>query len=431
LSQWFDPEPFFKGLPFAKALKEKGHEVQVLTGFPNYPGGKVYPGYRIKLFQRENMDGIPVTRVALYPSHDRSSIKRILNYLSFAIFAAIFGPILVGDVDLIYAYHPPATIGLPALILKYLKKAPIVYDIQDLWPDAVRVSGMLNSKIAISLLDLWCKLIYRFSDKIVVLSPGFKEALKSRGVPAEKIEVIYNWCDENSLLFGTKTIDFKDELIFKGKFNIIFAGNIGKGQGLEAIIDAAELLKGECLNIQFIFVGDGVELESLRSKAEKKKLSNVIFLSRRPITQIGELLCRADVLLVHLKDIPLFKITIPSKIQAYMSIGKPIMVGAKGDAEKLVKEAKAGISCIPGDPRSIAECAKIFYEMESETLKNMGNNGKHFYENNLSIKVGVEKFSNLFYEIDKQKSRANKNKKALIRIPGKMRNEHGKRIVKP
>src|SRR5678816_898792 len=153
LTQWFDPEPTFKGLAFARELTRLGHEVQVLTGFPNYPGGKIYPGYRVRLVQRERIDGIDIIRVPLYPSHSRSRLGRIANYCSFAIAASVIGAMLARRPHVIYAYHPPATVGLPALFLRALFRARLVYDIQDLWPDTVAATGMMSSRLAMRLLS--------------------------------------------------------------------------------------------------------------------------------------------------------------------------------------------------------------------------------------------------------------------------------------
>lgn len=399
LTQWFDPEPFFKGLPFAKALKDLGHEVQVLTGFPNYPGGKLYHGYKIKLFQREVIDGIRVNRVALFPSHDRSSFKRICNYASFAISASVLGLFLIGKVDIIYAYQP-GTISLPAFILKMVKRAPLVYDIQDLWPDTISVSGMMRSRIVLWILGKWMDLVYKSADKIVVQSPGFGKELILRGVDEEKIEAVYNWCDENSLLSSVdNNIDSEDEAMLGDKFNVIFAGNMGKVQGLEAVIEAAEILHDDWPKIQFIFVGDGTEANALKDLANKKALSNVIFMGRKPIHKVGSILGRADALLVHLKDDPLFRITIPSKTQAYMAMGKPILIGVKGDAEHLVLEAGAGISSMPEDPVSIAESVLALNAMSEQERINMGLRGKEFYDNKLSMPVGIMRFERIFLNL--------------------------------
>ncbi|MEI6501208.1 MAG: glycosyltransferase, partial [Armatimonadota bacterium] len=175
LSQWFDPEPAFKGLCFARELKRRGHEVQVLTGYPNYPGGRIYDGYRVRLLQREDMDGVPVLRVPLYPSHDRSGLRRFANYASFAASAASLGPLVVKPADVAYVYHPPGTIGWPAMVLKALRQIPFVYDIQDLWPDTVTATGMLHNPLAYRLLDGWLRFVYRQAGHITVLSPGFRE----------------------------------------------------------------------------------------------------------------------------------------------------------------------------------------------------------------------------------------------------------------
>lgn len=400
LTQWFDPEPFFKGLSFAKELKKLGHEVEVLTGFPNYPGGKLYDGYRIQSLYREQMDGIPVLRVPLYPSHDNSHVKRIANYTSFAFSSAILGTFLTKPADVMYVYHPPATVGLPASIISLLRKVPFVYDIQDLWPDTLSATGMLGNSTALKIVDKWCRLIYRRASKIVVLSPGFKDILIKKGVPKEKIEVIYNWCDENQIQTAKCDKDLAHSLGLAGRFNVIFAGTIGKAQALDAVLEAAGILASQQPSIQFVFVGGGIDVDRLKQKTKDMRLTNVLFLPRRPVSQIGEILDLADVLLVHLKDDPLFKITIPSKIQTYMAVGKPILVGVRGDAVAMVEKANAGISCIPEDPRSIVESVEKLFAMPRAQLEAMGNNGRKFYETELSLNIGARRFVEIFKSVD-------------------------------
>src|ERR1035437_8276696 len=199
LTQWFEPEPTFKGMLFARELVARGHDVEVLTGFPNYPGGKVYPGYRIRPWTREKVDGINVLRVALYPSHNNSGLHRALNYLSFAFSACVIGTALIRKPDVMYVYHPPITVGFAAAVIGFLRRTPFVYDIQDLWPDTVAASVMMSNPMALALLGKLCKFVYRRANHITVLSPGFKEPLAGRGVSPDKIDVIYNWCDETGL----------------------------------------------------------------------------------------------------------------------------------------------------------------------------------------------------------------------------------------
>jgi glycosyltransferase involved in cell wall biosynthesis len=399
LTQWFDPEPTFKGLLLAKELAKRGHAVEVLTGFPNYPGGKIYAGYKIKLFQREMMDGIPIFRVPLYPSHDNNSINRIANYTSFALSASIIGIFGVKRPDVIYVYHPPATIGLPALFLHLLRCTPFVYDIQDLWPDTLEATGMLANRTVLWLVDRWCRFIYSQAGKIVVLSPGFREMLSRRDVPEHKIEVIYNWCDENHLQVRVRNEDLARELGMGERFNVVFAGTMGKAQALDAVLEAACLLRDRLPNVQFVFVGGGIDVDRLKGKAIEQGLSNVLFLSRRSPSEIGNILNLADVLLVHLRDDPLFRITIPGKTQAYMAIGRPILMGVRGDAAALVEKAGAGLTCAPEDPQNIADAVERFYNMSREKLDLMGHNGKIFYEHELSLSIGARRFEEIFQSV--------------------------------
>lgn len=399
LTQWFNPEPFYKGISFAKELVNLGHEVEVLTGFPNYPGGKVYEGYRVKPLQREVMEGVSVLRAPLYPSHDSSSVKRIANYASFAFSSAILGTFLTKPADVIYVYHPPATIGLPASVISLLRRVPFVYDVQDLWPDTLSATRMLGNNIALKIVDKWCQLIYRRASKIVVLSPGFKDILINRGVPKEKIEVIYNWCDESQIQTAERDENLAHSLGLTNRFNVIFAGTMGKAQALNAVLEAAGILATQQPDIQFVFVGGGIEVDGLKQKTKDMRLTNVLFLPRRPVSQISDILNLADVLLVHLKDDPLFKITIPSKIQTYMAVGRPILIGVRGDAAALVEKAKAGLVCAPEDPQDIANTIERLYNMSREDLDLMGRNGKKFYEQELSLSIGIRRFEKIFQSV--------------------------------
>lgn len=400
--QWFQPEPTLRGLPFAKELVKLGHEVQVLTGFPNYPGGKVYDGYKIKFLQKEDIEGVSVIRVPLYPSHDSSSIRRIANYTSFSLSAAAIGPWVVRKADVAYVYHPPPTTYFPAAVIKMFRSIPLVYDIQDFWPDSLKASDMFKSKTGLWLVDRYCRLFYRSANKIVVLSPGFKKLLCQRGVPADKIEVIYNWGDDSKPQSAEANPNLANELGLAGRFNVMFAGNMGKVQALDSVLVAAKIVADECPQVQFVFIGGGIEVDNLKQKANDLKLKNVVFLPRRPISEIGSIMSLADVLFVHLKDTPLFKITIPSKIQTYLKIGKPILIGVNGDAADLVEKANAGIKCEPENPQSIAKSIKKISGMSDQQRNQMGQNGKLFYEQHLSLEIGTRKLEEVFKSVVKK-----------------------------
>lgn len=395
LSQWFDPEPTFKGLIFAQELVRRGHQVEVLTGFPNYPEGKLYPGYRLRLWQRECLDGISILRVPLYPSHTKSSLGRILNYLSFAISASI-GCLFVRRPEVVYAYHPPATVALPALVASAVYRAPLVYDIQDLWPDTVAATGMVRSKWVLRLLSRWCRFVYDKADCLVVLSPGFKQVLSQRGVPENKIKVIYNWCDERVVAGDDEKKGAADRA---GTFTVLFAGTMGLAQDLDAVLEAARICAASTPQVRFVFVGGGVDRERLIRKAREMRLINVQFLPRVQIHEVSRMLNSADVLLVHLKDDPLFRVTIPSKTQAYLATGKPILMAVKGDAEALIQRSGGGVVCEPGNPEEIARTARMLAHLGAERLAAMGQSGRSFYARELSMRAGVDHFEVAFQSV--------------------------------
>ena len=396
LSHYFHPEPYFL-LPLAEELVRRGHSVEVLTGFPNYPEGKIYEGYRQRLWFRETINGIPIIRVPLYPNHDRSSLKRIFSYTSLALSKALLGSFLIQKPDVVYVTQGPATIGLPACICKWLRGAPFIYHIQDLWPDSLASTGMFSNQTGIRLVHKWCDFIYSQAARIVVLAPGMKRCLVERGVAEEKVDVVYNWADETNLHGGIEHDEaLAEKLGMTAKFNIVFAGNMGKAQGLDTVLDAAALLRDQIPNLQFVLVGDGVEKERLRASAKQRGLTNVIFHPFQPASEIGRTLRLADALLIHLKNDPLFQMTIPSKTQAYLAMGRPILVGVGGDAEALVKEAGAGVSCIPGDAESMAAAASKLYHMSQAERDKAGLGGASYYRECLSFKQGVDRLENLF-----------------------------------
>ncbi len=392
ITQWFDPEPTPKGLYFVKELISLGHEVQVLTSIPNYPFGKFYPGYKFNFCKSEILDGVQVFRAPLFPSHDKSTFKRVITYLTFSISSFLIGISLSKKVDLIYAYHPP-NVGLVAYFLSRIRKIPYVHDVQDLWPDTFLSTSTIKRKNVLNLIDFFTRFIYKKASSIIVISPGFKKKLIERGIREDKIEIIYNWCDEKNI---NNLKESKKNILPKDKFNIVFAGNMGNAQDLKFVMKAALKLYKLNKNIRFSFIGDGVELKELKKFKIKKNIENIEFIPRVNSNEIGFYLKLADVLLVNLKDDNLFKITIPSKIQAYLFSGKPILSNVSGDAKDLVERAEAGITVSAGNTEDFVAACIRFANTEKNVLKNIGLNGKIFYEKNLSLKCGISKIDNLF-----------------------------------
>ena len=400
LTQWFDPEPTFKGLAFAKELKQQGHEVQVLTGFPNYPGGKIYDGYKLRLCQREEIEGISILRVALYPNHDSSALKRIFNYISFAFMAMLFGIFATKKADVIYAYHPPLTVGIAAIFIKFFRRIPIVYDIQDMWPDTLKATGMLNNNKILNVIGSVCKLVYRSVDHIVVLCPGFKKMLIERTVPEHKISIIYNWCDEQGLT-QAQPAKVEYQQLMQNKFNIVFAGNMGKAQALDTILDVAKKIQN-IQDLQFVFVGGGTETERLKQRLTTENISNTVFIPRMPMAEVGGILKLSNLLLVHLKKDPLFEITVPSKTQAYMAMGKPVLMAVAGDAADLVRRAECGCVAISEDVESIQQAILKIYHLSASEQLQMGLNAHNFYLQELSLESGVLNFVTIFEKVSRK-----------------------------
>ena len=397
LTQWFDPEPTFKGLAFAKELKRQGHEVQVLTGFPNYPSGKIYDGYKLKLCQREEIEGISILRVALYPNHDSSALKRIFNYISFAFMAILFGIFATKKADVIYAYHPPLTVGIAAIFIKFFRRTPIVYDIQDMWPDTLKATGMLNNNKILNVIGSVCKLVYRSVDHIVVLCPGFKKMLIERTVPEHKISIIYNWCDEQGLT-QAQPAKVEYQQLMQNRFNIVFAGNMGKAQALDTILDVAKKIQN-IQDLQFVFVGGGTETERLKQRLTTENISNTVFIPRMPMAEVGGILKLSNLLLVHLKKDPLFEITVPSKTQAYMAMGKPVLMAVAGDAADLIQRAECGCVATSEDVESIQQAILRIYHLSASEQLQMGLNARNYYLQKLSLEIGVRQFVEVFEKV--------------------------------
>jgi glycosyltransferase involved in cell wall biosynthesis len=394
LTQWFDPEPNIKGLMFARELRKRGHEVLVLTGFPNYPGGKIYPGYKIRLWQREKMDDVDVLRVPLYPSHSRSGIGRILNYVSFAASSAL-AALFVRKPDVVYVYHPPGTAVLAALILRIFKNVPFVIDVQDLWPDTLSATGMIGNRSILSLVACWMRLTYRWAAHIVVLSPGFRSILRRRGVERHKISVIANWAfDREASRAEPGNAD-----VLGDRFCILFAGTMGKAQRLDTILDAASKIRDDYPAIQFVLMGGGIEVERLEAEKQARSLDNVRFLHRQTPAQAALIAAKADALIVHLASNPLFSITIPSKTQAYLQAGRPILMGVRGDAARLVRRAGAGLCFEPENPEALVEAIKKLFHMAPDERAEMGLNGRNYYEAELALDIGVAKFISIFQSV--------------------------------
>jgi colanic acid biosynthesis glycosyl transferase WcaI len=385
LSQWFEPEPILKGAGFVRGLTERGHEVEVITGFPNYPTGKIYQGYQLSLHSRDLVEGVPVNRVALYPSHNRSSAQRIVNLFSFALSALFHGTFRAKRFDVLYAY-PPIPTALAAAAICAIRRRPYVMDVQDLWPDSVIKSGMPGTRWMERIIGVMCNFAYRRAARIVSQSQGIADRLVERGVPREKISVIYNWAHEDE---PGPPVDLA-RYGFEGRFNILYGGNLGRVQGLDVLIRAAQVAGRQVPHLQLTLMGNGVEADRLRDLAAELGAYNVRIEPGVPREQVGQVFAAADVLVLHLIDDPLFEITVPHKTQSYMAAGKPVLIGVAGEAAQLVTEAGAGVMAEPGNVEAIAEAMVQMAHMPPEELHAMGARGQQFYRRQFSFAAAME-----------------------------------------
>jgi colanic acid biosynthesis glycosyl transferase WcaI len=397
LTQYFYPEP--EAIPFelATGLTERGHDVTVATGFPNYPYGQIFAGYKQHLWKTEVIHGVKVCRFPLYPDRSKSILGRCLYYLSLASAITLLGNFFCGNVDVIFVYHP-ITLGVPALWIGFLRRAPVVINIQDMYPESLSATNMADRDFAIKIVGRFTDFIYKRADALAVISNGFRKNLIEKGVTQKKIHVILNWADENLYFPIAKDESLAERYGMKNRFNVVYAGSMGPPQGLHSIIEAASLLV-DIEDIQFVLIGDGLEKFELENLVKEKEINNVIFLPRQPASQMSSFYSLADILIVHLINDPLFEITIPSKIQSYLAFGRPILAAVNGEAADLVIKAGAGVKARPSDPIDIAGCVKQIRNMTGKDRKSMGDAGRHFFLQNLTMKQGVDNYENLFKEV--------------------------------
>ncbi len=403
LAQYYPPEPIPKPHELACGLVERGHEVVVITGFPNYPAGKLYAGTHLRPWTWDTLDGIRVLRLPLYPDHSRSAVRRMLNYGSFAVAAALLGTVLSGRVDVMFAEHPPLTIGLAAWILGRVRRSPFLFQVNDLWPESVEATGMVRSRQVLDWLGRLERFVYRKAAAIAVISPGMKGNLVGKGVPSEKIYVVPHWADESLYRPVPPDLELAKDLGMTGRFNVVFAGQLGLAQGLDVVLDAADELS-DLPDVQFVLVGDGTDAERLRRVASERDLANIRFLGRQPAERMPHIFAISDVLFVHLRDEPLFRITIPSKTIAYMACGRPVLMALEGDAADLIRGAGAGVTCRAGDAKALAETIRSLRSMPRAELEKMGHAGREAFLKSYSRSVLLDRYEVILTAIARQRS---------------------------
>jgi colanic acid biosynthesis glycosyl transferase WcaI len=395
LSQWFDPEPGPAAIPgvIAREFVRSGHEVTVLTGFPNYPEGKIYPGFDNRRVSVSSSTGFPVTRVPLHPSHDRSALGRLANYSSFAISASIFGRDALKSADAIWVYNSPATVSLPLFVHSKWGRKPIFLQVQDLWPDSLIDSGMFPGgtvgKLAASVISSIVKFTENHSAVIGVSSEGARAVLLDRNPRLDPSVIISspNPTDE-SLFRPVEELprEAVPEVPWQSSFTVMYVGAVGEVQGLDSLIEAARILRGDD-RIKFVIVGDGIAHARLTALAAEYKLHNLTFTGRVDKSLVPGYLATASVQLVSLAERSFLEYTTPSKIASLLASGVPIIGQLSGDGARLIQDAGAGLLAVPENGESLATVVLEMVAKSSSQLAEYGRRGRSYYESNLSAQV--------------------------------------------
>lgn len=417
LSQFYRPEPSRYPADVAEAFARDGYEVDVITGYPNRPGAKLHTGYQQRYGFSEVINGIRVHRVPLIINHSEKAVERIANYLTFAL-NALSMTSLVRSADAVYVYATPATAAVPAQVWQRIFGVPYVLHAQDLWPESVTESGMMGegliSQLAGSVMKPWLKRLYNRAEALIAISPGMRELLVDRGANGKTCSVVYNWAIE-------ATIAVKPSLSFSKKnLRLLYAGNIGPMQDLETVIAAArkyETQDGFSLSI----AGGGVLAESLRHMtAELNRTKFYGLLSR---SDVSELYTEADFQLVTLKDLPIFRTTIPSKLQSSLASGVPVITTVKGDVANLIQRYEAGLVAEPQNVESMAATFEQALKMSADERARMGKNARRLYEEQMSQSAGTEAIVSIMGRV----SGRNPNNRTLEDIPSEVEIGQGRK----
>lgn len=375
VSQYFWPENV-RVNDLAAELAVRGHDVTVLTGYPNYPDGRIYPSFAEHPEQFESYCGVRVVRVPLVP-RGRGRLTLAFNYLSYAISASILGAwrLRREKFDAIFVFQgSPVFVGIPAVVMRFLKRAPSAIWVLDVWPESLRAVGVIRSQFLLDLVGLVVSWIYRRCDLVLAQSNSFIAEIKKYS-GARPVVYFANWAEP---IFETATVAPAPEVKTEaGRFNIMFAGNIGDAQDFPTLLDAAELLKTQMPAIRWLILGDGSKAEWVKGEIVRRGLQDaVIMLGKFPVERMPAFYEHADVFFLALKDDAIFAMTIPGKLQSYLAAGKPVLAMLNGEGADVITRSKSGYACPAGSAERLAAAARAMASLPSERLMQMGRNAR-------------------------------------------------------
>lgn len=385
-SQYFWPENFLIN-KLTSELCERGVEVTVITGKPNYPDGKIFQSYKAWGIQREEYCGSEVIRIPIYPRGKNSLVGLFLNYMSFILMGYLLVPFLLRKrkFDAVFVYAPsPLLQALPAIGIAWLKNIPLVLWVQDLWPTVLETTGFIKNKRLLQLVRWVVRYIYQCSDVILIQSEAFRVSVENLAKSNRNIYFFPNFSDD--LLEVAATQGHKDgiSLEIEKNFSIVFSGNLGKFQSCETIVLAADLLR-EYSEIKFYLVGNGSQFASIESLVQRKRLGNVVMTGSLPSEAMPAIFSASSVLLISLCNDPELSATVPSKLQSYFSAGKPILASVNGEAARLVIDANAGVTCSAENPGALAKAVLQLYKMTQTERIQLGINAHRYFKKHFHV----------------------------------------------
>lgn len=397
VSQYYAPEAVTIPADLAAGLTERGHSVRVVTGFPHYPVGRLFDGYRQRLVHVEHHGAVRVRRVPSIISHSANVLGRIANYVSFGLSVFTTGRYVAGA-DVVYVYATPMTAAIAPAYWRWIRGLPFVLHIQDVWPESITGSrlvgsGRLNTVIA-AALGPWLRYLYRSAEATMAIAPTMSETLKRRGLPEPKSHTVFNWGNEPS--DGVP----RPAQTSPQQCTAMYAGNIGELQDLETVIRAAHMV-GRDSGFRLVLCGTGVALARLRRLVTELDARNVEFWSPVGRDRLAEIYAQSDFQIVSLKDLSIFRGTVPSKLQTSLAFGVPVISTVRGDVESIVENNELGLTAPPEDPAALAAVFRRARRLTPDQRAVMAANARHFYYDTMSRASGVSRIEGILLEAAK------------------------------
>lgn len=394
LCHYFHPEigaPSARLHALARDLRALGHEVTVVTGFPNHPTGVVPERYRGRLLAREDLGGVVVLRSWVYATPNEGIVKKTLGHLSFMVSSVLLSAARLGPLDAVVVSSPTLFSVVSAWVLAALKNVPFVFEVRDLWPAVFVDLGVLKNRFLIRVLEGLEMFLYRRSSAVVTVTDSFRDILLSRGLPPEKVHTVTNGVDLADFSPGEPEPGLRDSLGLDGKFTVLYIGAHGISHALQAVLEAARLLEKED-GVRFLFVGEGAEKKKLLEAARGMK--NVRFLDGQPREKVLSFYRLADAVLVPLRDVPLFDTFIPSKMFEIMACAKPIVASVRGEAARILERSKGALIVPPEDSEAIARTV-LELKADEALRRRLGASGRAFVEAHYQRRMLAERYARL------------------------------------